>query len=916
MRRTWIFTLLFLLMGSSSAWASANRTPAAWGTAAAKHRGHARVVRDHAVKIRTHRLHASKVSATKTAAAPQLAGDPVLFGDSTVESAHASVAAGVADAFAFSNATAGTTASISVYVGSSNTAKTLYAGLYNDNNKHPGSLVVSGSLSSVKAGAWNNISVPSAVVSAGRNYWLAVLGTGGTLRFRYRSGGGCVSEVSSQTGLGSLASAWKIGTQATSCPVSAYVNGYLIAAPSNMTVPAITGTTAQGQTLTSGNGTWTGSPTSYSTKWQDCDTSGNNCATVSGATGSTYTLAQSDVGHTIRSTVAATNSGGTTTATSNATATIAANAPTASFTYSPGSPQTGQSVHFDASASKCYATPCTYSWADSPAGGTSWSLGTGQTLDYTFSQATTKYVTLTVTDATNQTATIEHDVVVSTPPVTPPANSVLPAITGTTAQGQTLTSGNGTWTGSPTSYSTKWQDCDTSGNSCATVSGATGSTYTLAQSDVGHTIRSTVAATNSGGTTTATSNATATIAANAPTASFTYSPGSPQTGQSVHFDASASKCYATPCTYSWADSPAGGTSWSLGTGQTLDYTFSQAATKYVTLTVTDATNQTATIEHDVVVSTPPVTPPANSVLPAITGTTAQGQTLTSDNGTWTGSPTSYGYQWRRCDASGNSCVNVSGATSATYALGASDVGATIDAVVRATNAGGSTNATSQPSAVIQAAVAPPNAPSNTTLPAISGTATQGQSLSTTNGSWTGSPASYAYQWQDCDSSGNNCTNISGATANTHLLATGDVGETVRVVVKATNAGGSTSATAPQSAVVAASTGQQKNCVNNPSACGYPDSTNSGLPTGTVLTPKSGNISANTAGQTISNIDLTNGTIVVTANGYDQGLSDHHRQRTAQRRLRHRRQVGRDRDPRRRHDDAGIELHVRRTVRPE
>ena len=84
-------------------------------------------------------------------------------------------------------------------------------------------------------------------------------------------------------------------------------------------------------------------------------------------------------------------------------------------------------------------------------------------------------------------------------------------------------------------------------------------------------------------------------------------------------------------------------------------------------------------------------------------------------------------------------------------------------------------------------------------------------------------------------------------------------------MKATNAGGSTSATAPQSAVVAASSGLEKNCVTNPSACGYPDATNSGLPAGTVLTPKTGNISANTAGQTISNIDLTNGTIVVTAN---------------------------------------------------
>jgi hypothetical protein len=48
-------------------------------------------------------------------------------------------------------------------------------------------------------------------------------------------------------------------------------------------------------------------------------------------------------------------------------------------------------------------------------------------------------------------------------------------------------------------------------------------------------------------------------------------------------------------------------------------------------------------------------------------------------------------------------------------------------------------------------------------PAISGTATMGASLSTTTGSWTGSPSSYAYHWQDCTSTGGSCTNITGAT---------------------------------------------------------------------------------------------------------------------------------------------------------
>ena len=43
---------------------------------------------------------------------------------------------------------------------------------------------------------------------------------------------------------------------------------------------------------------------------------------------------------------------------------------------------------------------------------------------------------------------------------------------------------------------------------------------------------------------------------------------------------------------------------------------------------------------------------------------------------------------------------------------------------------------------------------------------EGQTLTVSNGSWTGSPSSFAYQWQDCDSAGNTCTTITGATSST------------------------------------------------------------------------------------------------------------------------------------------------------
>ena len=49
-------------------------------------------------------------------------------------------------------------------------------------------------------------------------------------------------------------------------------------------------------------------------------------------------------------------------------------------------------------------------------------------------------------------------------------------------EGQTLSASTGTWTESPTSYAYQWQDCNSSGESCATISGATTSSYTLARS--------------------------------------------------------------------------------------------------------------------------------------------------------------------------------------------------------------------------------------------------------------------------------------------------------------------------------------------------------------------------------------------------------------------------------------------------
>ncbi|MGN6870632.1 MAG: hypothetical protein ACTHMY_19750 [Solirubrobacteraceae bacterium] len=173
------------------------------------------------------------------------------------------------------------------------------------------------------------------------------------------------------------------------------------------------------------------------------------------------------------------------------------------------------------------------------------------------------------------------------------------------------------------------------------------------------------------------------------------------TGQSVRFDATGSTCADAPCSYSWADDPPGGGSWPLGSGQTINFTFQGTGTKYVTLTITDAANRIATIEHDVVV-TATVVAPANTTPPAIGGTAQQGQTLTVSQGTWSGSTASYAYQWQDCDSNGSNCANISGATNASYLASSTDVGDTLVAVVTASNGAGSAQASSPRTAVVTA----------------------------------------------------------------------------------------------------------------------------------------------------------------------------------------------------------------------
>jgi alpha-tubulin suppressor-like RCC1 family protein len=97
------------------------------------------------------------------------------------------------------------------------------------------------------------------------------------------------------------------------------------------------------------------------------------------------------------------------------------------------------------------------------------------------------------------------------------------------------------------------------------------------------------------------------------------------------------------------------------------------------------------------------------------------------------------------------------------------------------------------------------APENTMLPVVSGTVGSGHTLSTTNGSWSGTaPITFTYQWERCSSQGA-CREIFGATASSYVQVSADTGKLVLVAVKATNEAGT--ATATSSGLSADSWGQ-------------------------------------------------------------------------------------------------------------
>ena len=163
----------------------------------------------------------------------------VLVGNQTVITTADTNAAGQAEAFRTTAGASGAIASISVYIDASSAARTLVLGIYTDKSGTPGTLLTQGQLAGPVAG-WNTVSVPSANVTAGSVYWIAVLSPAGAGKITLRDVGsaGIRSEGSSQTNLTTLPSTWSTGQVWQSSPASVYASATATQTPILSVSPA------------------------------------------------------------------------------------------------------------------------------------------------------------------------------------------------------------------------------------------------------------------------------------------------------------------------------------------------------------------------------------------------------------------------------------------------------------------------------------------------------------------------------------------------------------------------------------------------------------------------------------------------------------------------------------------------------
>lgn len=457
----------------------------------------------------------------------------------------------------------------------------------------------------------------------------------------------------------------------------AIAKGTFITTPS----PVLSGTLTVGETLTVDPGSWSPSQDgNFTYVWKRAaSATATSWSTISGVSGNTYQLAAADRGQFIRVEVTGSRAGynpATLFKVSSAAILAPMSAPTPTISVSGGG--------VAAVGKTLTATPG--SWSPSPTLTYVWKRGTE-----TISGATTATYTLTATDegkaitvtvtGTLATYVQTSKTSVATDPVVKGSftTAPTPTISGNSYVSQALTgSATATWSPAPTSYTYQWYRGDSPIGS-PTTSTLTTSSYTVTSADLGQQISLKVTAKRAGYndtpmTSVATAAVTRGLIASPPTPTLSVTTpfaGTVKAGNTLTVADGAAPAGATAKGYQWVRATSStGVYSNIPNATAKSYTLTGTDTgKFIKATViwskaeytdTPALSAATTVVAAGTFATSP------APVPTITGTLMVGSTLTANEGTWSTTPDSFKYKWFY-SGTGGTYVEISGATSQTFA---------------------------------------------------------------------------------------------------------------------------------------------------------------------------------------------------------------------------------------------------------
>ena len=343
--------------------------------------------------------------------------------------------------------------------------------------------------------------------------------------------------------------------------------------------------------------------------------------------------------------------------------------------------------------------------------------------------------------------------------------SPVPAITGTSKVGETLTAVAGSWGPGTVGLGYRWY------RNGAAIDGATAATYAVAPADAEQVLTVRVTGSRAGWTSvTRTSLPTAAITRAALTATPTPTiTGTAAVGKTLTAVPGGWAPAPVTLAYQWrrdgkAIAGATGVGYPVAAddlGTRLSVTVTGSKPGHTTIAKTSAV--TAAVAKGTLTATPK---------PTITGTAKVGLELTAVPGTWAPDGVALRYQWRRNGTA------ITGATAASYRLVAADLAATITVTVTGSKAGYTTVGTTS----VKTAAVAKGTLTSTPTPTITGTRAVGRTLTAKPGTWAPSGVTLRYQWF------RGTIAITNATKATYTVTTRDKGTKLTVRVRGSKAG--------------------------------------------------------------------------------------------------------------------------------